>query len=175
VTAVALLLRTLSAWLDRAALAGAAAAVVVMVGAAAWQVVARYALAAPPVWTEELARYAMVWAGMLGASSAFRALAEPTLFPGARDIGGPAGMALALVRAAGVVLLATPVLWYSLIGPRGDFARGFLARSAERDAEMIDVSMLWFTMAIPLAFALIVIHLLADLATRAAALRGGGS
>lgn len=171
-TAVARYLTAISAALNWVAMWGAVAAVAVMVGAASWQVFARYLLAAPPVWTEELARHAMVWAGMLGASCAFRAMADPTLFPGARDRQGRLGLLLALVRAVGVLLLATPVIWYSFIGPQGGFARGFLARSAERDAEMIDVSMVWFTAAIPAAFILILVHMFADLATRATALNG---
>ncbi|MEM9009856.1 MAG: TRAP transporter small permease subunit [Pseudomonadota bacterium] len=158
----------LSAGLDRLALAGAAIAVIVMVAAAVWQVIARYLLSAPPIWTEELASHSMVWAGMLGASAAFRASADPTLFPGARAIGGGRGLLLSAVRAAGVLLLAVPVLYYSFFSARGDITRGFLARSAARDAEMIDLSMVWFTVAIPVAFSLIVIHLLAELAARAA-------
>lgn len=155
-----------SAVLNRIALWGAVAAVLVMAMSASWQVVARYLLDAPPVWTEELARRAMVWAGMLGASCAFRAKADPTLFPGMRDIAGPAGNLLAVIRAGGVVLFATPVIWYSLYGANMSMARGFLGRSLERQAEMISVSMVWFTAAVPLAFTLIVIHMLADLLNR---------
>ena len=63
--ALALNLDKLSAALNKIALWGAVLAVLVMVFAASWQVFARYLLDAPPVWTEELARRAMVWAGML--------------------------------------------------------------------------------------------------------------
>lgn len=163
----ALALNDLSVMLDRVALWGAVLAVLVMVGAAIWQVVARYIFFAPPVWTEELARYSMVWAGMLGASSAFKAMADPTLFPGLRDTGGRIGDFLAGLRACGVLLFAVPVLWYCFQGPRGGFAKGFLMRSSAREAEMIDISMVWFTVAVPVAFTLIVIHLLADLGLRA--------
>ena len=76
----------MSATLNRVALWGAVIAVAVMALSASWQVVARYVLDAPPVWTEELARRAMVWAGMLGASCAFRAKSDPTLFPKMRDV-----------------------------------------------------------------------------------------
>ncbi|MEM1315003.1 MAG: TRAP transporter small permease subunit [Pseudomonadota bacterium] len=163
-------LGAVSASLDRIAIAGAALAVLVMVGAAGWQVVARYVFDQPPIWTEELARRAMVWAGLLGATAAFRARTEPTLFPGAAAREGGAGLALALLRAAGVLLLAVPVLWYCFNGARGGFARSFLDRTANRQAEMLDVPMVWFTAAIPVAFSLILIHLAADLARRAARL-----
>jgi len=151
----------LSALLNRIALWGAVLAVLVMVGSAGWQVIARYVLDAPPIWTEELARRAMVWTGMLGASCAFRAQADPSLFPAMRDIAGRTGAILALIRAAGVVIFATPVIWYSIFDGRMNPARGFMGRSLGRQAEMLDIPMIWFTAAVPLAFVLILIHLLA--------------
>lgn len=161
-------LQAASATLNWIAITGAAIAVLVMVGAAGWQVVARYVLDQPPIWTEELARRAMVWAGLLGATAAFRAKTEPTLFPGSAATQGTIGLVLATIRAAGVLLLALPVLWFCFVGPSGGFARSFLDRTANRPAEMLDVPMVWFTAAIPVAFSLILIHLAADLAQRVA-------
>lgn len=150
--------------LNQIALAGAVLAVLVMAFSALWQVIARYALDSPPVWTEELARRAMVWAGMLGASAAFRFRADPTLVPSALQVRGAAGVALTLVRSTGVVLFALPVIWYCLFGANMNLARGFMARSLERQAEMLNVAMIWFTAAVPLAFALILLHVAADIA-----------
>ncbi len=164
-------LEKVSAALNRIAIIAAAIAVLVMVGAAGWQVVARYLLDQPPIWTEELARRAMIWAGLLGATAAFRARTEPTLFPNAAETGGTTGLVLATIRAVGVLLLAVPVLWYCFVGPGGGFARSFLDRTANRPAEMLDVPMVWFTVAIPVAFGLILIHLAADLVQRIAHLR----
>ena len=56
---------------DRAALFLAKAALAGMVAVIGVQIVARYGLNAPPGWTEELARYLMVWGGLLGATAAF--------------------------------------------------------------------------------------------------------
>lgn len=159
--AIALGLDRLSALLNSIALWGAVIAVVVMVGAAGWQVIARYILDAPPIWTEELARRAMVWAGMLGASCAFRSSADPTLFPDMRDLQGRLGGAFSLIRAVGVLVFAAPVIWFSIFDSRMNPLRGFLGRSLNRSAEMIDVSMIWFTAAVPLAFSIIVLHVLA--------------
>jgi len=164
--AVAIRLDRLSATLNRIALWGAVLAVLAMVACAGWQVIARYALNAPPIWTEEAARRAMVWAGMLGASCAFRAKADPTLFPAMRDIAGRAGAALAVTRSAGVLIFAAPVIWYSVFDARLNPLRGFLGRSLNRQAEMLDLPMIWFTAAVPLAFVLIVLHACADLAVR---------
>ncbi|MEM5493033.1 TRAP transporter small permease subunit [Hoeflea sp. AS16] len=159
-------LTRLSAGLNSIALWGAVLALLMMVFAASWQVVARYVFEAPPIWTEELARRAMVWTGMLGASCAFYAGTDPTLFPAMRLRRGGAGAALAVIRACGVLAFAIPILWYSVFNARMDAARGFLGRSLARQAEMLDVSMVWFTAAVPIAFLLILVHLSARLALR---------
>jgi TRAP-type C4-dicarboxylate transport system permease small subunit len=161
------LLDRLSAGLNAIALWGAILAVAVMVAASGWQVIARYVLAAPPIWTEELARYAMVWAGLLGASCAFRAKADPALFPNMTLVGGGGGALLALIRTAGVVLFIAPVIYFSLFGPGFNAARGYLARLSGRSAETMDVPMVAFGIAIPIAFLLIALHLAAALAVRA--------
>lgn len=153
-----------SAALHRVALWGAVAAVLVMLGAATWQVIARYALSQPPAWTEELARFSMVWAGLLGASCAFRTQTDPSLFPGMRDLPGAAGRVLALIRAAGVLIFVAPILWFSVFGANMNPARGYIARLAGRQAETIDLPMTVFGIAIPIAFTLILIHLIAQLA-----------
>ena len=41
-----------------------------LVGAILWQVVSRYVLGSPSVWTEELARFVLIWVGILGAAYA---------------------------------------------------------------------------------------------------------
>lgn len=149
---------------NRVALVLAVLAVVVMLAAAGWQVVARYILFTPPIWTEELARFSMVWGGLLGASCAYRFQADPTLFPDARTMGGATGRWLALFRALGVLCFVLPILWFCVFGAGADPARGYLSRLAARSAETMNVPMLVFGAAIPLAFALIVLHVIADLA-----------
>lgn len=166
--AAARFLDGLSAGLNRVALWGAVAAVLVMAFSAGYQVVARYVFDAPPVWTEELARRAMVWAGMLGATVAFREQSDPTLFPEMLAIRGGMGKLLAALRAVGVAIFALPVLYYSLFGPNMNLARGFIGRSLDRKAEMMGISMAWFTVAVPIAFAIIMVHVLAALMTRLA-------
>jgi TRAP-type transport system small permease protein len=166
---LALGLDRLSARIDRVAMVLAVAALGIMLGAALWQTVARYMFNSPPIWTEELARRAMVWAGMLGASCAFRAGANPMLFPGMLKIRGGTGVVLSLLRAAGVLVFVGPVLWFSIFAPGMNMARGFLGRSLERQAEMLGVPMIWFTAAVPVALAIILIHMLAVLASELAA------
>lgn len=166
--AVARFFEAVSKGVNRIALYGAVAAVLVMTFSAAYQVVARYIFDAPPVWTEEVARRAMVWAGMLGASVAFREKLDPTLFPGSARLAGAAGDLFALIRAVGVIVFAFPVVYYCLFGPHMSFARGFLGRNLERTSEMLNVSMIWFVAAVPIAFVFILIHVVAGVATHIA-------
>ena len=172
--ATAITLDRISSLLARIALWGAVVALAVMVFAAGYQVVARYIFHAPPVWTEELARRSMVWAGMLGASVAFRDRLDPNLFPELLNIMGPTGKVLGLLRLAGAMIFAFPILYFSLFGPNLDISRGFLARNLERSAEMIDLSMVWFTASVPIAFVLIVVHAAAQFSMRLAGLEKPG-
>lgn len=58
----------------------AAFALVVLVAVVLLQVVARYVFFQPPVWTEELSRYLMIWAGLLGATLSFKRFFDPSVF-----------------------------------------------------------------------------------------------
>lgn len=160
-------MKTMAIWLDRLsarlnslALWGAIAIVGTLVVVAMWQVIARYILAQPPIWTEELARYLMVWGALLGGSCAFRSHADPSLFPAQRNIGG----LTSLLRALGAFIFIAPILWYSIFGLNGNIGAGYIGRLLGRKAETLDLPMAVFGMAIPIAFALILVHLLADLA-----------
>ena len=89
----------------------------VLVGAVSLQVVARYGFSAPPVWTEEAARYAMIWVGLMGAAMSFKARFDPALFTpktgprgqfgwqAGRSSGNLAGSCLV---ATGRVIMGTP-------------------------------------------------------------------
>lgn len=45
---------------------------VCLVGAVLWQVISRYIFSSPSSWTEELARFLLIWISLLGAAYAFR-------------------------------------------------------------------------------------------------------
>ena len=84
--------------------------VIALVSSVAWQVMSRYLLADPSPWTEELARFLLIWIGMLGASYAFRQKAHLglELLPGKLD-GAPA-IALRYFTLAVIALFAVTVL-----------------------------------------------------------------
>ena len=48
------------------------AAIAVMVGSMIWQVMGRYVFGHAPGWSEELARFMMLWVTMLGSAAALR-------------------------------------------------------------------------------------------------------
>ena len=74
-------LNTASYYLDRVCRVCAASFFITMIVLVIFQVIARYVFRAVPVWTEEAARYCMVWGGLLGATIAFRADVDPRLIP----------------------------------------------------------------------------------------------
>ena len=81
-----------------------------LVSAVLWQVFSRYILSSPSSWTEEVARFLLIWIGMLGASYAFRQQAHLglELLPGKLD--GAAARLLRYFTLAIIVLFAGTVL-----------------------------------------------------------------
>ena len=84
--------------------------VIALVASVAWQVMSRYLLADPSPWTEELARFLLIWIGMLGASYAFRQKAHLglELLPGKLE--GPPAIALRYFTLVVIALFAVTVL-----------------------------------------------------------------
>jgi TRAP-type C4-dicarboxylate transport system permease small subunit len=84
--------------------------VIMLVVSVAWQVLSRYLLADPASWTEELARFLLIWIGMLGASYAFRQKAHLglELLPGKLE--GTAAAALRYFTLLVIAAFATTVL-----------------------------------------------------------------
>lgn len=151
----------ISAALDRVATVLSGVAIVVLVGAVLLQVVARYIFSQPPAYTEELARYAMIWAGLIGATMSFRRRFDPALFNGIA--GGPAWLRAAaeLVKSLVVLIYLLPVLWHVFFGPGMNPARGFLLRHSRTMADALPFSTVWVAIAVPLMIVLILIHLAA--------------
>lgn len=57
--------------LDRVFRVFLAALMALMVVCVTWQIISRYALGDPSPWTEELARFLLIWIGLLGGSYAY--------------------------------------------------------------------------------------------------------
>lgn len=147
--------------LDRVATVIAGAAIVVLVGAVMLQVVARYIFQQPPAWTEELARYAMIWAGLIGASMSFKRRFDPALFNGAPSTRGLIGVAAEAMKSIVVLTYLLPILFYVFYGPGMNPARGFLLRHSRTMAEALPFSTVWVAVAVPLMIVFILLHLVA--------------
>ncbi|OWU85943.1 C4-dicarboxylate ABC transporter permease [Oceanicola sp. 22II-s10i] len=151
----------LSTILDRIASVLAGAAIVVLVGAVMLQVIARYVFSQPPAYTEELARYAMIWAGLIGASMSFKRRFDPALFNGITK--GPVWLRAGaeLVKSLVVLIYLLPILWHVFFGPGMNPARGFLLRHSRTMADALPFSTVWVAIAVPLMIVLVLIHLVA--------------
>ncbi len=119
-----------------------------------FQVVTRYLLQNAPVWTEEVARYCMVWGGLLGATVAFKEGSDPFLVPPPTR-GNPIWLSGArILRAMATVAFLGPILYHS---------DRFLLRTWQRSTEALGIPTAVITVAVPLAVMIIFFHLLAQL------------
>ena len=126
------------------------------------QIVARYVFSSPPIWTEDVARYAMVWTGLLGATLSFKTHSDAVLmqsvFP--RRPHFLAFLAEA-IQSAAVLIFVLPVVYFCFIGLRGGFAKGYLARQSGLTADTLGIPMVWISVSVPLAMIVILLHLAA--------------
>jgi TRAP-type C4-dicarboxylate transport system permease small subunit len=119
-----------------------------------FQVLARYIFQAVPVWTEEAARYCMIWGGLFGATVAFYGDRDPRLIQPPRAGSRAWIISAAWLRAIATVVFLGPVLYHS---------KRFMVRSWARASEGMDIPMAIITVAVPLTVGIIFIHLLARL------------
>lgn len=146
----------LSGALDRACSQIALFALCVMLASILLQVIARYIFDAPPAWTDELGRYAMVWSGMLGATMAYFRRADPVLVR-ARAESRPAGeFARQLLELLALVIFVAPVLY---------FTPGFLGRHSHRITETLEFNSAFVVAIVPLSLLVLLVHQCARVAT----------
>ena len=148
----------LSAGIDRVCLLLAKAALVGMVGVIMVQVVSRYGLRQPPVWTEELARYLMVWGGLLGATAAFRRATDPAVVRADENARDRRARLAKLAIAITAVIFVGPILYFSLFGAGMDPTRSFLMRMSARTSPGLGLNLAFIAAAIPTMCVVILIH-----------------
>ena len=81
-----------------------------LVLAVTWQVVSRYLFASPSSWTEEVARFLLIWIGTLGAAYAFRTNMHIGLDLLPRKLTGVAARNLHWFTLAVIIVFAFTVL-----------------------------------------------------------------
>jgi len=126
------------------------------------QIIARYIFSSPPIWTEDVARYAMVWTGLLGATLSFKSQSDAVLM---QSVFPKRPHFLALfaeaIQSAAVLIFVLPVVYFCFIGLRGGFAKGYLARQSGLTADTLGIPMVWISISVPLAMIIILLHLAA--------------
>lgn len=137
-------------------------AVCLMFSTVVLQIIARYVFSAPPVWTEDVARYAMVWAGLLGATLSFKTRADAVLMQSiAPERPNLLAYLAEAVHSAAVLTFVLPVVYFCFVGLRGGFAKGYLARQSGLTADTLGIPMVWISMSVPIAMIVILLHLAA--------------
>ncbi|WCL55573.1 TRAP transporter small permease [Gimibacter soli] len=143
------LLRAIMRSIDRLCLGLGLAAMLLMLVCVCLQIVARYVLNSPPAWTEELARYAMVWGAMLGATCAYYRRLDPTLSVLRPDLTRRQALLRQIVETAAIALFIGPVLW---------FAPATVERLLDRPTETLGFSTGVIVAIIPVTMAIILLY-----------------
>jgi len=81
-----------------------------LVVSVSWQVISRYVFASPSSWTEEVARFLLIWIGVLGAAYAFRTGVHLGLDILPKKLTGRSALVLKLFTMLAVVLFSGSVL-----------------------------------------------------------------
>lgn len=152
----------LSDGLDRVVRWATVGFLVVLVAVVILQVIARYIFASPPAWTEEIARYAMIWAGLLGATMSFKRGFDPALFGEFRSANPTVRLAARLGRSLPVLVYLLPILLFCFIGANTTVERSFLVRHSRSMADAFDFPTLLVAIAVPIMIVTILIHLTAQ-------------
>lgn len=84
--------------------------IVALVAAVSWQVISRYIFASPSSWTEEVARFLMIWVGLLGAAYAFRTGVHLGLDLLPNKLSGRSAQILKLFTLGAVILFSVAVM-----------------------------------------------------------------
>ncbi|MEQ3648707.1 TRAP transporter small permease subunit [Hyphomonas sp.] len=126
------------------------------------QIVARYVLQDAPPWTEEGARYCMVWSALLAATCAFYEGADPALVKVDADSFPRLQRAVSLARFACVLAFSGALLIYS---------PGMIMRSSLRQSEALGVNLSLVTLVVPVFALVILFHAVVQFVTGRAAER----
>jgi len=126
-----------------------------LVLAVTWQVVSRYVFASPSSWTEEVARFLLIWIGTLGAAYAFRTNAHIGLDLLPKKLAGAAAQRLHRFSLAVVILFAVTVL---VIGGSGLV---FLTWDLRQYSAVLGLPISFVYSVIPITGVLIVVYSLA--------------
>lgn len=142
---------------DKAVRALLAVLLAVMVASVTWQIVSRYVLSSPSSWTEELARFLLIWIGLVGGAYAYRRRMHLGLELLAERLEGRARSAHAAFVHAAVGVFAG----FVLLG--GGVSIVALTHSLGQHSPALGLSMAAVYAALPLSGVLVVLYAAAAL------------
>lgn len=119
-----------------------------------WQVASRYFLGDPSSWTEELARFTLIWAGLLGAAYSYRTNAHVGIDILAGKLSNRGRRALEVVTAVCVIVFSLTVI------VAGGSSLVMLTAELEQTSAALGVQMSCVYAVIPLSGALLTFYAL---------------
>jgi len=148
-------LQTLSRYLERVLKVFLALLMAAMVLDVTWQVITRFILGSPSAYTEELARFLLIWIGLLGAAYAYRRKAHLGLDILSQKLeGSAAGRRLEIFISLVGILFASVIMIY------GGLKLMWLTLELEQTSAALQVKMGYVYSVIPLSGVLIVLFAL---------------
>lgn len=151
-------MQSLLSFLDKFLKSALMLLMVLLVASVTWQVVSRYLFASPSSWTEEIARFLLIWIGTLGAAWAFRTNMHIGLDLLPKKLTGKAARNLHWLTLGTVTLFASTVL---IIGG-GSLVN--LTWELKQYSAVLGMPIAWVYSVIPLTGCLICVYALAALA-----------
>lgn len=134
--------------IDRITTISAAGFLTMMLGLVVFQALARYGFSNAPAWTEEAARYAMIWTGLLGGVSAFLANQDPVIV----KVDEHAPRWRRRVQSWATVICVTAFLALLLV-----FSVGFIGRASLRHTEALGWNFAAVAVIIPIYCGLLIV------------------
>lgn len=128
-----------------------------LVGAVLWQVISRYVFSSPSSWTEEIARFLLIWISLTGAVYALRTGMHLGLDILPRKLEGRAADALKWLTIALIVLFSFAVLVF------GGVSLVMMTWELKQYSAVLGLPMAWVYSVIPVSGLLICIYALAAL------------
>lgn len=126
-----------------------------------WQVTTRFLLRRPSASTEEIARYGLIWLGLLGATLAFRRGLHPSLEEALQTLAGRHG--LRLRRALTPLSLVLVGLFSLMVLGVGGMRLVLLTQELGQRTAALGLPLAWIYAVVPLAGALLAFYALCDL------------
>lgn len=125
-----------------------------MIASVCTQIVSRYVFSDPLAWTEELARYAMIWSGLMAATVAYSRREDPVLVKMVKLPKPILRIAAQYIEVIAVTVFCGTILWASPF---------FLELHSERLTDSLELPSIYVVSIIPISVSIILYHTLVRL------------